>query len=225
MAYLSAQDMVTRVRLSIGNADTALYPDAYILQSLNNHQRRIQLKYDWAQYGSAETVTTVAGTAEYALTATDVLVLENVVNTTLDYDLETMNETDYDLWQRSANTQGCPTHYMISDHSSATTVSDSFSLTFYPTPDAAYALSVRYSERLPEMVLSPAATYSVLPSQFDEVLIAYAIADAWLRLNEFQKASAWGAVASGAEIEAYSFTHKPSEVVTQTGRTFKAGIR
>ncbi len=219
--------MVTRVRQAIGNADTSLYPDTYILQSLNNHQRRIQLKYPFPQYCTTENITTVAGTATYTMTAHEILVLENVVNATSGYryDLQRMDETDYDLWNRGADFQGQPTHYTIDQYHAATAMSDSFSLLLYPTPDAAYTITVRYARRLPEMVISPATNYSVLPSQFDEALIDFAIADAFMRLGEIQKAAAWGAVATGAEQEAYKSTHKPTEVAVSTGWAFRAGVK
>jgi hypothetical protein len=222
---MSALDMVTRARQAIGNVDQALYPDLYFLQSLNNHQRRIQLKYPWVQYCTTETVTTTAGTAEYQMAGTDVLVLENVVNTTQQYDLQQMDETDYDLWQRSLGYSGPPTHYMISSYSSAAAPTDAFKLLFYPTPDGVYSLIVRYSQRLPEIVLTPTPNYAVLPSQFDEVLISYAVADAWLRFNEFQKSAAWGAIATGAEAEAKAFTFRPTEVVSSVGWAVRAGVK
>lgn len=227
MGKLTAQDMVTRVRSNIGNIQSEQYPDDSILAALNDHQIRITASNAWTDYCATENITTSNGTSEYTMSSTNVLAIENVINATSGYryDLKRMDESDYDLWGRGAGATGPPTHYYVSGPTASSATTDRRKLEFWPTPNGTYTLTVRYAVRPTDLVTSPTANYSVLPSQFDEVLIAYATADAWLANNEFDKAGGWGKVAEAKERAALKFTVRLSEVPASSGTSWRAGVR
>lgn len=224
MGYLTAQDMVSRVRSAIGNPDTLMVSDDLILQWLNQNIIRITAKYSFTEYGGSEDVTTASGTAEYLLTATTVLAIENVVNMTGKYDLQRCDETDYDLWVQSTGTTGSPTHYFVS-RVHATDGGDRRYITFFPTPNATLTMRVRYNNLDGLLVLDPTATKSPLPSHWDECLINHAIAAGFMHLTEGEKASAFLTMAKMNELEAWEISSKPSEIPASIGRSMRAGIR
>ena len=225
MGILTAQDLVTRTRSAIGNIQSEQYPDDYILASLNYHQLRLVVSYPWTDYGGTETITTTSGTAAYALSATSVLAIENVVNLTGGrYDLKRMDDVDYDIWGRELAT-GKPLYWMSEAPTSQSSPTDTRRVLLWPTPNAAYQFLVRYAKRPTDLVLTPAANYSILPSLFDEVLIAYAVSDAWTHLNEFEKAGGHAKLAQSKENMAVMAALKLTEVSAPSGQSWRAGVR
>ena len=67
MSQLGARSMVSRVRSALGNYDVDLISDDFILQWLNQANRRIILKYPFTEFCNNEFITTISGTAEYAM--------------------------------------------------------------------------------------------------------------------------------------------------------------
>jgi hypothetical protein len=224
MGQLSAQSMVDRVRSALANPDPLLVSDDFILQWLNQVLLRISSKYDFAEYCKNETITTVAGTAEYTMTGTDVLYIENVVNTTTKFDMKKCDETDYDLWISSVSVQGIPTHYFVSDVVN-TNGADTKKLTYYPTPSGVFSTRARYRKKVTQLVIDPTPNYSPLSSLWDHVLIYGAIAEGWLHLTEPDKMAAFAAMEAGSEAEAWKMENYPTEVPASIGRAFGAGVR
>ncbi len=222
MGYLYADTMVDRVRSALGNPDELLVSEDLILQFLNESLIRITAKPEFTEFCHTENISTTAGVADYNMTATDILFIENVVNTTTKFDLKQINETDYDLWVSSTGVQGNPTHYYKNDI--VGDVGDTAQMRFFPTPSGTYTLRVRYAVRPPLLVTDPAANKSCLSSLWDPALIYGAIALGWVHLTEPEKAQAAASLAAGSAAEAMKLEYHPTEVPAQTGRTFKAGI-
>jgi len=221
MGQLNAQTMIDRVKSALGNPDALLVSNDFILQWLNQTLMRITATKDFTEFCKNETITTTASIAEYTMSGTDVLYIENVTNTTTKFDLKKCDGTDYDLWISSVGTTGIPTHYFVSD---VTTTGDIKKLTFFPTPSSAVDLRVGYRKKATQLVVDPTSNYSCLSSLWDHVLIYGAIAEGWMHLTEPDKAAAFAAMYSGAEREAWRAEYHPSEVPASGGRAFKAGV-
>ncbi len=221
MGQINTQTMVDRVKSALGNPDELIVTDDFILQWLNQHLMRITAKYDFSEFCTNENIITVAGTSVYTMAGTDILYIENVVNTTTKFDLKKCDETDYDLWISSTGVQGIPTHYFVSDVNNG----DNKTLTFFPTPSSAVTLRVRYRKRVTQLVIDPTPNYAPLSSLWDSVLIYAAICEGWIHLTEADKAQAFAQLAGGAETTAWKSECYPTEVPAVTGRTFRAGIR
>lgn len=69
--------------------------------------------------------------------------------------------------------------------------SDGTDLIVYPTPDAPYALSLRYWKLPSDM--SADADLPEIPVQYHALLVAFAMWKAYLRENDYQAASVWSA--------------------------------
>lgn len=225
MGMLSASTMVSRVRSALGNYDVGLISDDFILQWLNQAIYKISVKYPFTEFCKNENITTSNGTAEYPMVSTDVMYVENVVNTTRYNDLKRCDDTDYDLWTSSSLSPGPPTHYFITSINADNVVTgDSRKITFFPTPNTSYVMRVRYRSRPTALVIDPAANFAPLSSMWDFVLIYYAIADGFLHLSEAEKAQAFLQLAMGEEMQAWKNTVATSEVPVNTSRVFRSGI-
>lgn len=168
MARRTATDFINEVRDNAGGETSETLSDTRILRWVNEEYKTICAKYAFQQLKDAETVTTVSGTASYELTEPDILQIEDVLDTTNGLYLRPISEYQYNTYVQGipADSTGEPVYWFIS----GVGANGRFEITFYPTPDGAYSISVGYYEFV-ELVTSPAATSPIIPSQFDNVII------------------------------------------------------
>src|SRR3972149_4971302 len=71
MGQFNTQTMVDRVKSALGNPDSLLVSDDFILQWLNQTLMRITATKDFTEFCKNETITTTASVAEYTMSAID----------------------------------------------------------------------------------------------------------------------------------------------------------
>jgi len=196
MARRTATDFINEVRDNAGGETSETLSDARILRWVNEEYKTLCAKYAFQQIKDAETVTTVDGTAAYELTEADILQVEDVLDTTNGVYLRPISEYQYNTYVQGvpSDCTGQPVYWFISGVGS----NGRFEITFYPTPDGAYSISVGYYE-FTEIVTSPAATSHVIPIQFDDVIVDRASSRALKQAGNHD--SAYKFLLSAKEIE------------------------
>jgi len=175
MARRTATDFINEVRDNAGGETSETLSDTRILRMVNEEYKIMCAKWAFPQLKDAETVTTVSGTVAYELTEADILQVEDVLDTTNGLYLLPISEYQYNTYTQGvpADTTGNPVYWFIS----GVGANGRFEITFYPTPDGAYSISVGYYE-FTELVTSPSATSPIIPIQFDNVIVNRASAQA-----------------------------------------------
>lgn len=175
MARRTATDFINEVRDNAGGETAETLSDARILRMVNEEYKTLCAKWAFQQIKDAETVTTVSGTAAYELTEADILQVEDVLDTTNGVYLLPISEYQYNTYTQGvpSDATGNPIFWFIS----GVGANGRFEITFYPTPDGAYSISVGYYE-FTELVTSPSATSPIIPIQFDNVIVNRASAQA-----------------------------------------------
>lgn len=196
MARRTATDFINEVRDNAGGETSETLSDTRILRWVNEEYKTLCAKYAFQQIKDAETVTTVDGTAAYELTEADILQVEDVLDTTNGVYLRPISEYQYNTYVQGvpSDATGQPVYWFISGVGS----NGRFEITFYPTPDGAYSISVGYYE-FTELVTSPAATSPVIPIQFDDVIVDRASSRALKQAGNHD--SAYKFLLSAKEIE------------------------
>ena len=168
MARRTATDFINEVRDICGGETSETISDTRILRMVNEAYKLLCSKYKPVHVQSTETVTTADGTAAYELTATDVLGIDRVIDTTNHYTLRPLSEYQYHQYTQgnASNVKGTPVYLFVSGVGD----NDRWEITLYPTPAGVYTLSVDYYG-FTELVTSPAATSPVIPSAFDNVIV------------------------------------------------------
>lgn len=168
MARRTATDFINEVRDIAGGETSETVSDTRILRLVNEEYKLICSKYMPIHIQTTENITSSDGTSQYEMTATDVLGIERVVDTTNKYTLRPITEYQYHQYTQGDTTTntGTPVYYFVSGVGS----NNRWELTFYPTPAGAYTLVVHYFA-FTELVTSPSATSPVIPSAFDNVIV------------------------------------------------------
>jgi len=168
MARRTATDFINEVRDIAGGETSETVSDTRILRLVNEEYKLLCSKYMPVHIQTTESVTTSDGTAAYEMTATDVLGVERVVDTTNNYTPRPITEYQYHQYTQGDTTtnKGTPSFYFVSGLGS----NNRWELTFYPTPAGTYTLVVHYFA-FTELVTSPSATSALLPSAFDNVIV------------------------------------------------------
>jgi len=187
MARMTAQDIVTEVRLHLGGETTETISDNQILRWVNRTYVDLASAYEFHELETSASLTLPAGDSEPEIAGvTDILDIISITNTT-----DKMLMYPWTRWQYDRATQGNaasitgpPIYWFESGVESGLT-----SITLYPTPAVATAVTVVYRKVPTELVLTPAAdvTSSVLSEPWDEVLILLAVSRGWRALGDDDK--------------------------------------
>jgi len=185
MARMTAQDIVTEVRLHLGGETTETLTDNQILRWVNRAYIDLASSYDFDELEESTTITTSSGTAEYEASASDILSVISLVDDTNNVQLYPWTRWQYDrATQGSASSiTGTPIYWFISGVGS----NSRRNFTFYPTPAGTYTINVIYKEKPAELVLTPSATSSVLLEPWDEVVVLLAASRGWRALGDDDK--------------------------------------
>ena len=146
-----------------------------ITKYLNFALRRIARKVDYYVEESAQTITTVAGAAAYGWAA-DFGRLRYVLDAS---EARTLVEASQRTLDETTPSRGRPTIYARSGSG----------LLLYPTPDAAYTLTVRYWA-LPALMVADADEPGI-PEDYHELLPFYALKRCFEREDDAEMASYW----------------------------------
>ena len=208
MARLTAQDMVEMVRDSLGGETSETISDTRVLRYINQSYLEICSQYGFDQLDTDTTVTTVSGTAEYELSVSDVMEINNVVDDTNNLTLYPMSEDQYHRFTQGNAQSGVPIYWYIDGVGS----NNRWNMKFWPTPNGAYTINVYYKKKPTELVLTPAATSAVTPEQWDDSIIYRAVSRGWMMLGEPDIAGKWRQMAKANDQAAYKTTYHPSKV-------------
>lgn len=147
--------------------------DADIRMFLNDGQREISSRYTWRFLQAEETITTVAGTADYAL-ANSCLVM-NVRDTTNGVSLNPLDTLDFDRYYPLQTATGVARYYRLFGEDQADGSSGGTPvISFYPVPGGTYVLKVREYLDIPDM--SADTDVSPIPVRYHGALVHYAAA-------------------------------------------------
>jgi len=185
VARMTAQDIVSEVRLHLGGETNETLSDNQILRWVNRSYIDLASAYKFDELEDSTSITTSSGTAEYEASDADILSIVSVTDDTNDLTLQPWNRRQYDLAvQGSASTvTGQPVFWFISGVGS----NSRRQFTFYPTPAGTYTINVVYRKKPTELVLTPSATSSVLLEPWDEVLVLLAVSRGWRALGDEEK--------------------------------------
>jgi hypothetical protein len=173
MARRTADDFIAEVRDCAGGETDETISDARILRWVNEEYKILCAKYLFPQLVNSETVTTVSGTGTYELAEADILEVHEVTDSTNGVYMRPIDSYLYSRWTASGTTPGNPVRWLVEGVGS----NGRFQLKFFPTPDGIYSLTVSYYEFTP-LVTTPTATSTVIPQQFDPVIVNRAAAQA-----------------------------------------------
>ena len=190
MARMSAQDIVTEVRLHLGGETTETLSDNQILRWVNRAYIDLSSAYEFNELEATTPITTSSGTAEYTSTVADMLNVTSLIDDTNNIQLYPWNRWQYDRsTQGSASTiTGTPIYWFISGSSYDSDDNVHYrQFTFYPTPAGTYTINIIYQKKPTELVLTPSATPSALPEPWDEVLVLLAVCRGWRALGDDDK--------------------------------------
>jgi hypothetical protein len=207
MARMTAQDIVTEVRLHLGGETDETVSDNQILRWINRSYIELASTYGFEELETSTSVTTVSGTAEYAVPSTgqtDILVIHSIIDDTNNNLLRPWSRYQYDMATQgdSSNVTGQPIFWFFSGVGTNTNSYTVRQITLYPTPDGAYTLNVVYRKKPAELVLTPSATSSILLEPFDDTLVLKAVSRGWRALGDDDKS--YKAVMAARESEKYA---------------------
>lgn len=145
--------------------------DIYLKLWLNDGQRNVVNRFLWPFLQQQETVTTVASTTLYNLSA-DCLVYD-VRDTTNTFRLKFLKDLDFDAYFVQQLESGIPRFYRLFGQTQASTTTPPVpNLQLYPIPAGAYNLTVKSYKRLTDLVND--GDISQIPQTYHEMLINYA---------------------------------------------------
>lgn len=191
MARRTARDFLDEMDLALGGPEASIPGDSMKLRWLNTaYTLDICSGYDFAELTALESLTCTASQAYVDHTATDILRLKDPTDTTTTgVPLTEIDKAKYDRLAQGSASTGNPIYW----HLQGVTTAKLPRTYLYPTPDTTYALSWPYRKRPTLLVLSPFPTSTILPEEWDEVLLNVAISRGWMRLGDIKKAQAFRA--------------------------------
>ena len=219
MARMTASDMITLVRLGISETSETL-SDTQILRLLNQSYLELAGSIDHRELDASTSITTSASTAEYTLSASDVLRITNITDTTNGIRQREISAYQYDQYTQSETPTGAPVYYFYSGSSGQYK-----QLTFYPTPDGTYTLAVRYQKKPAELVTTPSATSPIIHELWDDSIVHRAVSRAWMLLGDTGKAGQWRDMAKANDQIAAMATRQSSVVPIRPGSRMAEAIR
>lgn len=210
MARLTASDMVDMVRDSLGGETSETLSDTRILRFINQSYLELASQYSFDQLGSSTTITTSSGTATYELSVDTVLSIDDITDTTNDTKLYPMNDRQYNRYTQGSTQSGTPQYWYISGVGS----NNRWNITLWPTPAGTYSLTVDFTRKPAELVLTPTATSTIIPEQWDDSIIYRAVSRGWMMLGDPDVAGTWRQMAMANDRAAYGSTYHPSHIMT-----------
>lgn len=187
MARLTASDFVAMARQALGGVDSGLISDARILRLINMAQIEIAQLYTPSELETSTTISAVSGTAEYETTATDILKVLTVVDSTNYMELKEADRSWYDRATQGNPESGTPSRWFESGVGS----NSRKQFTFWPTPDGSYTITITYTKMPTEVVTSPTATSSILNQAWDDTIFHLAVARGWMWLGQDRNYDMW----------------------------------
>jgi len=218
MARMTAQDMVTEARSSLYGETTETLTDNQILRWLNRAYMQIASVFKPYELSDSTTLTTSSGTATATSSASNILDIDSLVDTTNNFTLRPWSEWQYHRATQgdTSNITGTPVYWFVSG--ATITNNESFRVfTFYPTPAGTYSINVNYTKKPDELVLTPAPTTSLLLEPWDEAILYTAISKGWAFLGDERKSSSWESKANSAANVALSSNMVSSDVPFRPG--------
>lgn len=223
MARMTAQDIVDEVRLHLGGETSETVSDTQILRWVNRAYTELASSYPFNELEASTSITTSSGTAEYEASAGDILGIISVIDDTTNVRMRPWNRVMYDNATQgdSSNITGTPVYWFISG-----TGSNGYrQFTFYPTPAGTYTINVIYQQKPTELVLTPAATSSVLLEPWDEVLVLLASSMGWRALGDDDRSYKIKQAATAAAKLAEQSSFTPSYVAFRPGSIVGGALR
>lgn len=193
MARMTATDFVGISRKMCGGETTEVLTDATFLRLVNLSYLDICTRHALPELQDDLTITTASGTdtyevAETAGTVLRIITINQVLDTTNKLELYPISEEQYHMFtQGSTDDAGIPVYWYLSG-TMGTAAPANQAMTFYPSLDGAYSVVVHYRKVPTELTLSPAVTSTVIPEQWDQVILYYTAFRGWLYLGDPTKA-------------------------------------
>jgi len=185
MARMTADDFVTLARSALGGETTEALSDAHLLRFVNQAYFEICSRYPFPELSTSTTVTTTSGTATYETTATDIMQVTEVIDSTNYTTLYPISEGKYhEYTQGDTSSTGTPVWWFIDGVGS----NSRKNFTLLPTPDGTYTITISYDKMPSELVLSPTATSPIIPEVWDDSILARTLYRGWRHLGDMEKA-------------------------------------
>ena len=198
MARRTAKDFLEEMDLAFGGPSATIPKSAMKLRWLNTaYTLDIAGGYDHRELTGSTTTATVSAQAYVDHTATDILMLKDPVDSTSGGPpITEIDQRYYDRLMQGSSTSntGSPQHW----YQRGVTTGKLPRCYISPTPDGIYSLVWPYRKRPTLLVLSPFPTSTVLPEEWDESLLNFAIAYGWGRMGDVKKMQAYKANAIAA---------------------------
>ena len=172
MARMTAQDFVDYTRKRMGNPSTDEWTNDDILRFVNMAQQRVALGSAVATLETYEDVAlTEAAGATYEFTATDIMYITSVKNLSTGQRIKPTDRESHTTDTQSPDAiKGDVYRYFESGLGS----NSRKQVVFQHAPDASFSVRVYYLAYPTELVLTPTATSSELPLEYDEAILDYA---------------------------------------------------
>ncbi len=212
MARMTALDIVTIARGTLGGETTETLSDASMLRFANQAMQEECSYWRMPELITTTSVSAVDGTAAYSLAA-DTMYLIKVIDTTSSNELIRISRHEYDEWLLGDTTnEGTPVYYTVSGTSSGV-----LRISLYPIPDASYTIQVSYYKNPTELVLSPTPTSMEIHRAWDEVILNRTISMGWRYLGDLEKSSAFHTFATSSRKAAIKASIYASENMPRLG--------
>ena len=207
MARMTATDFVDISRKMCGGETPEILTDATFLRFVNLSYLDLCTRYALPELGDDLTITTASGTAAYEVAETAgtplrLITIDKVVDTTATAELYKINEEQYHSFtQGDTSDTGTPVYWYISGTMGDATPANQ-EMTFYPSCGGVYSVVVHYRKVPTELVLSPAATSTVIGEAWDQVILHHSVYWGWMYLGNPQMALIFRKMAMDMERQA-----------------------
>jgi len=208
MARLTAQDMLDIVRDSLGGETSETISDTRILRFINQSYLELSSQYHFDQLNTSTTITTSSGTTDYELSVDSVQQIHDLVDETNKFVLDPMNEHQYNKFTSGGTQSGNAVYWLIH----GVGPNNRWQLRLWPTPNSTATIRVHYQKKPTELVLSPAATSTVIPEEWDDSIIYRAVSRGWMMLGDPDVAAKWRQASMANDRAAYKSTYHPSKI-------------
>lgn len=188
MANLYGQRTLSQIETEIGqnllgatSLSTSTYPTlAHVDQVINKHYKRVYSKY-WPLWAlKSSTFPTVDGTTNYTMPDTVQTILGMQVQG-LAYRITHLDQqTFFQMYPMGWTNFGkaVPLYWI----NSTPAANNALTIDLFPTPNAAYTVSYQYIARFVE--LSGASDISVIPPEYDDILVHAPLAEFFTMLGD-----------------------------------------